>query len=504
MFLIILVFLILFLSYFSNYLRVFYYVSKLPGPTAYPIIGNALLILGTNEDALSKVLKLFKDYSPFFRAWLGPVPIVCTSNPDFVQRLLTGKYSMEKSFLMKYIGKEVVGNSIIISEVPKWKHNRNIIAQGFTPAILQSYFEIFLEKSLMLCDNLDVKLNDVKSFDIFQYLSQTSLDTICASTMGVNSNDENNKAAFYSAIENVLHLSVERSRYFWNIPKFIYCWSKSYKKHNESMKTIQEFANNVILQKKNYCKSYNNLDICTDRSKNEFKKPLLEFLIDLQATNLDFTEKDLGDEANLVIIAGYETSATALSSVLLNLAVYKDVQNKVYEELFQVLGSDLNRTINFDDLPKLTYMEMVMKESMRLFPIAPFIIRELTDDIQLGDCLIPRGVSCAVSIYALHCDEKIWENPLKFDPERFTPENSIGRHPYAYIPFSGGPRNCIGMRYAWMFMKTVLATLLSRYEFHTDLNTSEFKFEFAVTMKLIGGYQIQITPRKNDFLDHSR
>lgn len=85
-----------------------------------------------------------------------------------------------------------------------------------------------------------------------------------------------------------------------------------------------------------------------------------------------------------IISQGYETSAVALSYVLLNLAVYKDIQNKVYEELVQVLGRDLNRTIDLDDLPKLTYMEMVIKESMRLFPTIPFIIRQVTEDIQLG------------------------------------------------------------------------------------------------------------------------
>ncbi|XP_044740113.1 cytochrome P450 4C1-like [Chrysoperla carnea] len=449
------------------------------------------------RDSSQKFLKIFEDYNSFFRLWIGLIPGVCISNPDFIQKLLTNKNGLEKSFLMKYFGKEAMGDSIILSDVVKWKHNRGIVARGFTPLILKSYFKIFVEKSLMLVEKLDEKLNDGESFDIYEYLSKTTLEAVCGSTMGVNIDIPN---SYCSALESAFHLGMHRIYHFWEIPNCTYRWTDNYKKFNESIKTVREFTHNVFLQKKKYYNSKNNENVNEIKSnlKNEFKKPLLEYLIDFAAVNSDFTEEDIEIEANLAIMAGYETLSTTLSYVILNLALHKDIQNKVCEELFEVLDNDSDRTIAVEDLSKLKYMEMVIKESMRLYAPVPLISRQLTDDIKFGDWLIPQGVSCVVSIFSLHRDGKIWNNPLKFDPDRFTPENSKTRHPYAHIPFSAGPRNCLGDRYAWMLMKAVLATLLRRYEFHTDLKENALEFEIAITLKLIGGHQVRITSRNQD------
>ncbi|XP_044740054.1 cytochrome P450 4g15-like [Chrysoperla carnea] len=260
----------------------------------------------------------------------------------------------------------------------------------------------------------------------------------------------------------------------------------------------------VILQKKEEYtskkdKNFNVINSSSKSKRNELNKPLLEYLIDFTTTDSDFSDEDIRNEANLVIIAGYETAAIALSYVLLNLALHKDIQNKVCDELLEILEGDLDRTIDLDDLPKLKYMEMVINESMRLYSPGPTVTRQLTEDIKFDNWLIPKGASCVVSIFSLHRDGNVWKNPLKFDPDRFTPDSSKTRHPYAHIPFSAGSRNCLGKWYAWMFMKAVLATILSRYEFHTDLNETELQFEMAVSLKLIGGHQVRITPRYKDF-----
>ncbi|XP_044730199.1 cytochrome P450 4V2-like [Chrysoperla carnea] len=183
--------------------------------------------------------------------------------------------------------------------------------------------------------------------------------------------------------------------------------------------------------------------------------------------------------------------------VLLILALYKEKQNKVCEELFQMLGESNENKMNFDDLSKLKYMEMVIKEAMRLFPAIPLIARQLTEDVTMGNYTIPKGTNIGIPIFALHRNEAYWEEPLKFDPERFTFENIKKQNPYAFIPFSAGPRNCLGVRYAWIFMKLALSRLLSKYEFHTNIkDLSEIKFEFEISLKIINGYPIRITPRQ--------
>lgn len=119
-------------------------------------------------------------------------------------------------------------------------------------------------------------------------------------------------------------------------------------------------------------------------------------------------------------------------------------QDQVYQEISYLFG-DTHRYLTFNELNDLKYMEMVIKESLRLYPSAPFIGRVLEEDLMTKEgYLLPKGVIVNIHIYDIHRNAKHWPEPDKFDPERFLPENCVNRHPCAFVPFSAGPRNCIG------------------------------------------------------------
>lgn len=147
-------------------------------------------------------------------------------------------------------------------------------------------------------------------------------------------------------------------------------------------------------------------------------------------------------------------------------------QEKVFEELQEIFGGN-DRRIVAEDLAKMKYLEMVIKETLRLFPPGCVVARSITKDIQLStlikiegtffkcqlleSCTIPMGSGCLLGIYHMHRDPELWTDPLKFDPDRFLPEEVAKRHPYSWIPFSGGPRNCIGR---FIILRRCVSTVL--------------------------------------------
>lgn len=128
-----------------------------------------------------------------------------------------------------------------------------------------------------------------------------------------------------------------------------------------------------------------------------------------------------------------------------------------------------------EDLKKLRYLECVIKESLRIFPSVPLFARSICEACHINGFKVPKGVNAVIIPYALHRDPRYFPEPEEFQPERFMPENSKGRHPYAYIPFSAGPRNCIGQRFAMMEEKVVLATILRHFDVEACQSREELR-----------------------------
>ncbi|CAL1289345.1 unnamed protein product [Larinioides sclopetarius] len=172
------------------------------------------------------------------------------------------------------------------------------------------------------------------------------------------------------------------------------------------------------------------------------------------------------------------------------------VQKMCQEELDEIFGDDYNRPFTLDDVKNLKYIECVLKESQRLYPSLPYIGRVSSSDIVVNGYTIPAGTNCMIFTYMLHRDPDTYPDPEKFDPDRFLPENSIGRHPFAYVPFSAGPRNCIGQRFAMMEQKVVLAHVLLNYEVKSLAPRDQLQLTAEMVLRSYNGIMMQITPRR--------
>jgi len=162
-------------------------------------------------------------------------------------------------------------------------------------------------------------------------------------------------------------------------------------------------------------------------------------------------------------MAGHETTSTAIAWTLYELSKHPEMQKKIQEEIDFVLGDQEIKS--FDQVEQLKYLNMVIKESLRLYPPVPKVVRRVVNEDIIQNYKIPKNITAIISIYSIHHNIKYWSDPETFNPERFTDENSKNRHPYAWIPFIAGERNCIGWKFALLEVKIILAMLFKNFEF---------------------------------------
>ncbi len=176
------------------------------------------------------------------------------------------------------------------------------------------------------------------------------------------------------------------------------------------------------------------------------------------------TDKQLRDEVMTFLLAGHETTALALSWTWHLLGQNPEVEEKLHAELDRVLDC---RAPSFSDLPALANAERVIKESMRLYPPAWSLARTVIKEFDVGGYRIPAGANVVMSTWIMHRDSRFFPEPEKFDPDRWLPERSQKLPRFAYFPFGGGPRQCIGAAFAMMEATLLLATIAQRFRFRT-------------------------------------
>jgi len=197
------------------------------------------------------------------------------------------------------------------------------------------------------------------------------------------------------------------------------------------------------------------------------------------------------DEALIFLLAGHETTSTALTFTLQLLGQHPDEQARIHSELDAVLGG---RAPAANDVPALQCTAMAIKEAMRLYPPAYAVGRRAELESEIGGYVIPAGADVLVSQYATHRHPEFWQDPETFDPSRFTPEREQARHRFAYFPFGAGPRACIGSQFAMLEAVIAVAVLLQRFRLRSEV--AEPPVDTAgITLRPRGPVPIRPTPR---------
>jgi cytochrome P450 len=220
--------------------------------------------------------------------------------------------------------------------------------------------------------------------------------------------------------------------------------------------------------------------------------PLVHALIAAQdpVTGKRLTDEEICDELVMFLFAGHDTTTTALTYALWALGHHPDYQERVAAEVAALP----DRPLTSDDLPRLGYTMQVIRESLRLCPPAPTGTRMASRDVAVAGYRVPKGTMLIVGRMAVQRDPQLWQDPLRFDPDRFSPENFRALDRWQYLPFGGGPRSCIGDHFAMLEVTLALATLIRRAEIRSL--DAEFPLALHFTMIAGGPVPARIRPRR--------
>ncbi|KAK3914265.1 Cytochrome P450 4C1 [Frankliniella fusca] len=474
------------------------YELAIPGPPSLPFFGNAFSILcRKHEDILDALMKLWGQRRDLSRFSFIHQLVVFVSRPEDVAVVMKRKDLQDKSHFYYGLLADQVPQSVLTLNGAEMKAHRAAAHPAFHPEVVDSYVEVFAEEAEKFVRNLE----QGKEITPQEKLFQTTAWNFCRSTLLTDTPTKEEADAIRNIVKLIrLFLKVTNERAFnpllW--PRRIFDLTANgrlFKKERPpNSAIIHKIMNNRAIELKRRLEA----------EESDFvkaRKSLLDVFLEKNAQGEELFSRDaILDEIVLYLSAASETTVSALNFSFKMLSIRPDIQKNVYEEVSSLLGRGATkRSIVAQDLPKLQYTEKFLKEVMRMFATVPLIARQINEDTELGGRVVPKGTTLFVNILGLHRDPVTWPDPLKFDPERFSPEQSQGRHPYAFIPFSGGVRSCIGYKYGWAVMKTVLATTVRDFIVEPGddglTDHTKFKFIWDIALKLEGGVKVKLIPR---------
>lgn len=394
-----------------------------------------------SRDSLGFVLSA-REYGDLVRLRFGPFGAWMVNHPDYIHQVLVedaDKYY--KTRVTKRVMYPVVGQGLFTNDGESWKRQRRLVQPAFHTKRIGAYADVMVQYAQERMN----RWRDGQVLMIDHEMTELTMSIIAKTLFDADVSAEASEVS--DVITEVLALMNERFNHLILPPD----WLPT--RPNRRMKAAVARLDKLIQ------------GFIDDRRRSgEDKGDLLSMLLlarDEDGTG-QMTDKQVRDEAITLFGAGHETTANALTWTWYCLSQHPAVERKLHDELDSVVGG---RAPRLEDLPNLRYTEMIIKEAMRLYPPAWGTSREAIVDHEIGGHLIKKGEVIFINIYGVHRDARFFPDPERFDPERFSAENEKKIPKYAYLPFGGGPRVCIGNAFAMMEARLILATMAQRYTF---------------------------------------
>ncbi len=418
-------------------------ITKAPGPAGSFGLG---VLPALRRDPLRFAVKAARAYGDVVRFRLGPKNLFLLNHPSLVEHVLLGNaQNYRKSEFYERL-KPLFGEGLIVSEGAEWRNQRGAAAPAFHTESLTRIAYQCTELTSQMLDRWEDRAATVTPVDVSAEMMRLTLGVVLAGlfSMKLNERDEDE---LFQAITIVLRAAEHR---IWSVNPFVgVVPTADNRSFQRALNTLDRFVYRIIAEHRAHPERYDDLLSMMMRARHS-------------GTKRPYTDKQLRDQIIFMILAGHETTASALAWTWYLLSSHPEVARRLSQEH----ADRPDGPPEFEDLAGMPYTQMVFEEAMRLYPPAWTISRTALGPDEFGGYAVPKGTSVMICPYVVHRDERFWPNPEAFDPERFKPDAAKARPRFSYFPFSGGPRACIGSRFAMIEAKIVLAMVSRRFTLH--------------------------------------
>ncbi|XP_055692002.1 probable cytochrome P450 6g2 [Lutzomyia longipalpis] len=444
----------------SSYWR----VRGVPYIAGFPFIGALRGVVFFQKSVTELFLQLYNDAEtknePIVGFYFFHKPSLLIRDPELIKRILVKDFNnFPDRRLTPDPQTDGVGFNIMpVTKGDTWKKVRGHISPVFTGVRMKNFFALLSEVAKVFEKKMarDTQ-NGCHVYDVKDLFGHLTLDMIAICAFGIETNSLSRDSEFYAQVKKITDFTLERSINFNGA--YFFPELSPILKFNIIPKSTSNFLRNSIKE------------VMEVRERtNTMRQDLIDVLIRMKNTNKDVFFGDvLVAQAAIFVSAGYETTSSATSFALYELAKHPQIQEKVREEILKELE---NGGISYERINKLEYLNMVIQETLRLYPTVPFLDRVFMPTGQQGEFYtlephhkfsIPRGMPVYIPVVGIHRDPKFYPDPLTFNPERFRVNERGDRNQYVFLSFGQGPRGCIGARFGMLQVKLALISVLKSF-----------------------------------------
>ncbi|CAO2604656.1 Cytochrome P450 4F6 [Lemmus lemmus] len=390
----------------------------------------------------------------------------------------------------------LLGDGLLVSAGEKWSHQRRLLTPAFHFDILKPYVKIFNKSvNIMHAKWQQLTAKGSARLDMFEHISLMTLDSLQKCVFSFDSNCQNcrSPSEYIAAILELSSLVAKKYQQLFLHMDFLYYLTPDGRRFRKACDLVHDFTDAVIRERRRTLHSQGVDEFLKSKTKSKTLDFIDVLLLAKDEHGKELSDEDIRAEADTFMFGGHDTTASGLSWILYNLARHPEYQERCRQEVQELLRDREPEEIEWDDLAQLPFLTMCIKESLRLHPPVIDLLRCCAQDIVLPDGrVIPKGASGTWLRGEEHVRGTLWKNPEVYDPFRFDPENIQDRSPLAFIPFSAGPRNCIGQTFAMSEMKVALALTLLRFRFLPDDKEPRRKPELILRAE--GGLWLRVEP----------